>query len=127
MDQALKGVIGWKRTEFARKKELVAFRDQDVRGVVCRTERDSDYRRWGATHFRDRVEPRLWQSICRSVYRASWCGRCTGEILAMATLPNFDPNDLEHSVPEGRRNRVITDTAEPGSTFKIVVISGALE
>jgi cell division protein FtsI/penicillin-binding protein 2 len=46
----------------------------------------------------------------------------------MATLPNFDPNNLsgdEKSVA-ARRNRVISDIAEPGSTFKIVVVSGAL-
>jgi cell division protein FtsI/penicillin-binding protein 2 len=44
----------------------------------------------------------------------------------MATLPNYDPNNLNHSTPDTRRNRVITDVAEPGSTFKIVVVSGAL-
>ena len=50
----------------------------------------------------------------------------TGEILAMATLPNFDPNNLAASSADTRRNRVIADIAEPGSTFKIVVVSGAL-
>src|ERR1019366_2459347 len=50
----------------------------------------------------------------------------TGEILAMATLPNFDPNNLFASLPDARRNRVIADVAEPGSTFKTVVVSGAL-
>src|SRR5207247_2748184 len=50
----------------------------------------------------------------------------TGEILALATLPNFDPNNPGAESADARRNRVITDTAEPGSTFKIVVVSGAL-
>jgi cell division protein FtsI/penicillin-binding protein 2 len=49
----------------------------------------------------------------------------TGEILAMATLPNYDPNKPDTISPD-TRNRVITDVVEPGSTFKIVVVSGAL-
>jgi len=50
----------------------------------------------------------------------------TGEILAMASLPTFDPNHLERSTLDDQRNRIITDAPEPGSTFKIVVVSGAL-
>jgi cell division protein FtsI/penicillin-binding protein 2 len=49
----------------------------------------------------------------------------TGEILAMVSLPNYDPNQPNTISPE-TRNRVITDVMEPGSTFKIVVVSGAL-
>ena len=49
----------------------------------------------------------------------------TGEILAMVTLPNYDPNKPNTISPE-TRNRVITDVVEPGSTFKIVVVSGAI-
>jgi cell division protein FtsI/penicillin-binding protein 2 len=44
----------------------------------------------------------------------------------MATLPNFDPNNPGAAPADARRNRVVTDVVEPGSTFKIVVISGAL-
>jgi cell division protein FtsI/penicillin-binding protein 2 len=50
----------------------------------------------------------------------------TGEILALATLPNFDSNRPGDAKPEYRRNRIICDVAEPGSTFKIVVVAGAL-
>ena len=50
-----------------------------------------------------------------------------GEILAMATVPSFDPNDYGHFSSETRRNRAIADAYEPGSTFKIVTGAVALE
>jgi len=50
----------------------------------------------------------------------------TGEVLAMATLPNYDPNNLSHTPIANLLDRVISEMAEPGSTFKIVVVSGAL-
>jgi cell division protein FtsI/penicillin-binding protein 2 len=50
----------------------------------------------------------------------------TGEILAMASLPNFDPNNLQTITTNNEPNRVISDVMEPGSTFKTIVISGAL-
>lgn len=50
----------------------------------------------------------------------------TGKILAIANRPTFDPNHYQKSNPETRRNRVITDMYEPGSTFKIVAGSAAL-
>ncbi len=50
----------------------------------------------------------------------------TGEILAMATRPNFDLNKQSNVPEENRRNRAITDILEPGSTFKIVTTAAAL-
>lgn len=49
-----------------------------------------------------------------------------GAIYAMATVPRFDPNDRAH-LPADRQNRPVTYTYEPGSTFKIATIAGALE
>lgn len=51
----------------------------------------------------------------------------TGEILAMANWPMFNPNDYRNSREEARRNRAIQDIYEPGSTFKVVTASAALE
>jgi cell division protein FtsI/penicillin-binding protein 2 len=51
----------------------------------------------------------------------------TGAILAMANYPTFDANKFSTASPESRRNRAVTDAYEPGSTFKIVTIAGALE
>jgi cell division protein FtsI (penicillin-binding protein 3) len=51
----------------------------------------------------------------------------TGEILALASLPSFDPNARGAWSTEAVRNRVVTDTFEPGSTMKPFTIAAALE
>lgn len=51
----------------------------------------------------------------------------TGEVLAMVTLPSFDPNDRSPEDEDSVRNRAVTDVFEPGSTQKLVTISAALE
>lgn len=51
----------------------------------------------------------------------------TGEILAMASRPTFDPNHFAKSKPNDWLNRAVGWVYEPGSTFKIVTVSAALE
>ena len=51
----------------------------------------------------------------------------TGEILAMASYPTFNPNDYSDASDEARRNRAVQDLYEPGSTFKLVTASAALQ
>ncbi len=50
----------------------------------------------------------------------------TGEILAMANWPGYNPNALADSTPDDRRNRAVLDVFEPGSTFKIFTLAAAL-
>jgi len=51
----------------------------------------------------------------------------TGHILAMASWPTFNPNVFQRAAADARRNRAIQDLYEPGSTFKVVTASAALE
>ena len=51
----------------------------------------------------------------------------TGEILAMASFPTFNPNEYSASPESARRNRAVQDLYEPGSTFKLVTASAAIE
>ena len=51
----------------------------------------------------------------------------TGEILALANRPNFNPNVKKEIKNEALKNRAVSDIYEPGSTFKLVTISAALE
>jgi cell division protein FtsI/penicillin-binding protein 2 len=50
----------------------------------------------------------------------------TGAVFAMAQAPGYDANDANRVPFALQRNRAVTDTFEPGSTFKLVTISGAL-
>jgi cell division protein FtsI (penicillin-binding protein 3) len=51
----------------------------------------------------------------------------TGEILALANRPTFNPNVPREIKPEALKNRAVSDVYEPGSTFKVVTVSAALE
>src|SRR3989442_7704628 len=51
----------------------------------------------------------------------------TGEVLALASRPTFDPNAYAEARESARRNRATTDYYEPGSTFKVVTAAAALD
>ncbi|MCF6191226.1 MAG: penicillin-binding protein 2 [Cocleimonas sp.] len=51
----------------------------------------------------------------------------TGEVLAMANMPGFNPNDRSSFKPYNYRNRAVVDAFEPGSTLKPLTIAAALE
>ncbi|HEY3017380.1 MAG TPA: penicillin-binding protein 2 [Gaiellaceae bacterium] len=50
----------------------------------------------------------------------------TGSILAMAVQPGYDANRFPSAPSDLQRNRTVTDTYEPGSTFKLITVAGAL-
>ncbi|MBV8198459.1 MAG: penicillin-binding protein 2 [Candidatus Eremiobacteraeota bacterium] len=51
----------------------------------------------------------------------------TGEILALANLPNFDPNRFWKYGDDQRRDRAVMDAYEPGSTYKLITAAAALD
>jgi cell division protein FtsI/penicillin-binding protein 2 len=120
----LSGVAGWRVTETDKeRREIVSLRDEDVSardGLSVVLTIDSAVQHIVETALADALQQHTPKSITGIVMRPR-----TGEILAMASLPNYDPNQSGTISPE-TRNRVITDVVEPGSTFKIVVVSGAL-
>jgi len=125
LNPGLSGVAGWRVTETDRqRRELVALRDEDVQardGLNVVLTLDSVIQHIVETSLAGAMQKHTPLSITGIVMRPA-----TGEILAMATLPNFDPNNPGAASPDARRDRIISDLMEPGSTFKIVVVSGAL-
>lgn len=76
------------------------------------------------------VEQELAQGVAAA--RAEWglailMRPHTGEILAMATYPSFDPAKWSDYLPRAYRNRAVTDQFEPGSTLKLFTAAAALE
>ena len=51
----------------------------------------------------------------------------TGAVLAMANVPDYDPNEFHRYSPSVRRNRSVTDPFEPGSTVKTFIVAAALK
>lgn len=51
----------------------------------------------------------------------------TGEILAMASYPTFDPNSKNQGVDRAAKNEIVSMSYEPGSTFKVITAAAALE
>jgi cell division protein FtsI/penicillin-binding protein 2 len=123
-NERLSGVRGWRRTETdARRREQVTLRDEDVEpqdGCNVVLTIDGVLQHYLSDALNAAMVKHSPLSASGIIVRPR-----TGEILAMATVPDFDPNS-PGNLPDRRRNRVITDIAEPGSTFKIVVVSAAL-
>jgi cell division protein FtsI/penicillin-binding protein 2 len=121
----LSGASGWRVAGFdSRNNELVALRDEDVQaknGLNVVLTIDAVVQNILEQALADAIKEHSPANITGIVMRPR-----TGEILAMASLPNFDPNDLRTINTNTEPNRVISDVMEPGSTFKTIVISAAL-
>ncbi len=124
LNSKLSGIRGWRRTETdSRRREMITWREQDVAardGLNVVLTLDSVIQHYAEEALAQAMEKHSPLNASAIVMRPQ-----TGEILALATLPSFDPNDPGNR-PEVRKNRVIADIAEPGSTFKVVVVSAAL-
>jgi cell division protein FtsI (penicillin-binding protein 3) len=118
-------VRGWRFTQTDRRKqELVALREQEVEpraGLNAVLTLDMVIQNIVETELAEAMKDHSPVSASGLVVRPR-----TGEILAMATLPHYNPNRPGDFPDSARRNRIITDVVEPGSTFKIVVVSAAL-
>lgn len=125
MNEVLTGAPGWRQTERNRNgKEMVAWRKQEVEpspalNVVLTL--DMGVQNILESELADAMQKHSPLSAMGIVVRPS-----TGEILAMAVLPSYDPSDPAQFPMENLRNRIVTDQNEPGSTFKIVAATAAL-
>ena len=81
----------------------------------------------GIQHVAERELARILEEMSARAASAVVLDPRTGEILAMASAPTFDPNRWADSTAEERRCRPIADAYEPGSTFKVITAAAAIE
>ncbi len=125
LDRYLKGAPGLRLTEKdGQRHEIYTKRGVEIppqEGATVFLTLDATVQYYAEEAVRRAVEENSAKGAWAIVERVR-----TGEILAMASWPDYDLNDYAHSTAEQRRNRAISYNYEPGSTFKVAVIAAAL-
>lgn len=125
-DYYLRGQDGWRETELdARRHELVQFEKREVPardGLNVELTIDLVIQ-----DMIDREVAKLAKEYNPESVVIIVSDPKTGDILGLSNWPSFDPNEYWSFPMENLRNRAITDVYEPGSTFKIVPVAGALD
>jgi cell division protein FtsI (penicillin-binding protein 3) len=126
LDSLLRGENGrliLQRDGLNRQRQSVDYpRVDPVDGDAVNLTIDAEYQSIAEDELRKGIERNKAESGLVAMMDPS-----TGEILAMANYPGMDPADPAGTDPQAVRNRVVTDMFEPGSVFKIVTASAALE
>lgn len=124
-DRYLQGQGGWRDIELDNKgREILVFRNQNVEprdGYDVQLALDSVIQHIVESEIDAAMDKYTPKAAIAIVIRPA-----TGEVLAMANRPTFDPNNYGKATKEQLRNRAIGHVAEPGSTFKVVSIAAAL-
>lgn len=125
-DRYLQGVPGYREIEIdGRRREVFSLRGLDVQpqegaDVILTIDQQVQYF----------VEQALDKAMKEHSAKGAWAivqRVRTGEILAMASRPDYDPNEYRTSESDRRLNRAIGFVYEPGSTFKVMVYAAALD
>ncbi|MGF1451224.1 MAG: peptidoglycan D,D-transpeptidase FtsI family protein [Opitutales bacterium] len=126
MDYYLRGQDGWREIEHdGRRREVFAFRSREVEpreGYHVELSLDLVIQYFADQELRRLVQEYDPKGISILVSEVG-----SGRIRALATYPDFDPNNFGAARPEHYRNRTLTDIYEPGSTFKIVSTAATLD
>lgn len=124
-DFYLSGQRGWRESEVTAGREMAQFRRRHVPardGMSLALSVDSYVQHTIEEELKDIADTYKPESACIIV-----TDPYSGFILGLANYPTFDPNEYAKFEQSRHKNRALTDPIEPGSTFKIVAASGALE
>lgn len=132
------GGVEYSQDKFLRGKEGKLIVEQDPFGHEIITGKryvqqatDGDNLILTIDQFIQYITERELKKAVKSTYATSGCAIVenpkTGEILAMATYPDFNPNDYSKCNISVFTNKNTNEVYEPGSTFKLITVSSALE
>jgi len=141
-------VLGFSNSEDVGGAGIEQSQEENLRGAVIKTVQDHDRlgRVYGETETEQRQQPKdvqltlsysiqykAEQALEKGVKRAQAKSGAaivldprTGEILAMANYPTFDPNKFREFKPEQFVNHAVHDSYSPGSVFKLITYSAAV-
>jgi cell division protein FtsI/penicillin-binding protein 2 len=126
LDYYLRGQDGWRETETnAARHEMIQFEKREVPardGLNVELTIDLVIQ-----DIIDREAAKLAETYHPESVVIIVSDPKTGDILGLTNWPTYDPNEYWNAPLENQRNRAITDVYEPGSTFKIVPVAGALD
>lgn len=124
-DYYLKGQDGWKESEKdGRRREMPQYRSFEVTeraGLNVELSLDRIIQEFVEKELQFIVEE--YQPLSASIIVSD---PQSGLLLALGNVPDFDPNKFNEYDLSSQRNRALSDLYEPGSTFKIVPVAGAL-
>ncbi len=122
-DGELHGVPGRMYTAMDARREVVVSSEQDPqpgRNLVLTIDENIQFMAERALdHAMQKTQALNGTVVVQDVH--------TGQILALAIRPTFNPNDFRHTTPALLRDHAVSDVYEPGSTFKLVTYAAALD
>jgi cell division protein FtsI (penicillin-binding protein 3) len=122
-DTQLHGVPGEMYTAMDARRKVLGSSEHDPepgRNLVLTIDENIQFQAERALdHAMEKTQAQTGTVVVQDVH--------TGQILALAIRPTFNPNNFRHTTPELLRDHAVSDVYEPGSTFKLVTYSTALD
>jgi cell division protein FtsI (penicillin-binding protein 3) len=122
-DEQLHGVPGEMDTAMDARRKVLGSSEHDPepgRNLVLTIDENIQFlAEKGLDHAMARTQAASGTVVVQDVH--------TGQILALAVRPTFNPNNFRHTTPELLKDHAVSDVYEPGSTFKLVTYSTALD
>ncbi len=125
-DNVLRGTDGFRMVEKNAMGDIISISENQTRASVP----GDDIYLTIDKRYQAIVEEELKQSLKLTSGESATCvimNPNSGEILAMANISDFDPNNFWKYDDFERKNRAITDSYEPGSTFKAITLAALIE